>query len=44
MLAEMRHPTMKEYLAHTSRPEWGLDKSKKPEDVPQASFRKLNVD
>jgi hypothetical protein len=43
-LARMRSPEMVAYLKYISDPKWGYDKSKKQDDVPVASFRKLNVD
>lgn len=42
--AEMTSPEVRERIKYISRPEWGMDKSKKPVEVEQASFRKLNID
>ena len=44
-IKEMQKPAVREFLDYVSRPEWGVDLSKKvTSKEPQASFRKLNVD
>ncbi len=46
MLNELYDPTFLKEVAVETSSEWYIDESKKPsaEEVPVASFRKLNVD
>ncbi|KAL5022440.1 hypothetical protein ScPMuIL_001595 [Solemya velum] len=40
---ELNKPHIQQWVKRMHSPEWGIDLSKKPNDEPQASFRKLNV-
>ncbi len=44
MLNELARPEIRERILYESDPKWGNDTAKKPDDIPNESFRKLNVE
>ena len=46
MKAQLLKPEVRDRIKYLSSEQFGVDEKKRPgaEDVPQASFRKLNVD
>lgn len=44
MKANLANPKVRERILYLSKPEFGIDERLKPDDTPQASFRKLNID
>jgi len=46
MKTQMLKPEVRERIKYLSSDQFGVDEKKRPaaEDVPQASFRKLNID
>ncbi len=37
-------PELRNQVLYETDPKWGNDKAQKPEDIPNESFRRLNVD
>ncbi len=44
MIKEIQSPKIRDRVLYESDKKWGNDTAQKPDDVPNESFRRLNVD
>ncbi len=44
MVSMATDPELRNQVLYETDPKWGNDKAQKPDDIPNESFRRLNVD